>query len=89
MKETPETQAIEELISEAMPIVDQFIEEVVDELANVGSPEKVLDKKYEDWTPEDFQKAQFIFGEKLVDPVHGIIPRKEVDSLLRDEAEEG
>jgi hypothetical protein len=84
MKETELTQAIKDVLEEDLPILDQFVEEEILPLAEVGNPEKLLKKKYEDWTPEDFAKALAIYGTKLDD----FIAKKEVNSLLKLEAEE-
>jgi hypothetical protein len=48
-----------------MAIVDQFVKEAIEPLSDIGSPEKVLNKKWENWTPEDIMKAYSIFREGL------------------------
>jgi hypothetical protein len=67
MKETDLTQAISDVIEEDIPIWEQFFDEYIAPLGVVGTPEAVLGKKYEEWTPQDIQVAASIFPDEIED----------------------
>jgi len=55
------TILLDEIIKEEIDILEEIIKEEIEPLADFGSPEKVLGKKYEEWNREDFKKARAIF----------------------------
>ncbi len=59
------TQATEEVLALKLKAVDEWIENVVEPLAEIGNPEKVIGKPYGIWTPEDFQKLYAVYGKAL------------------------
>ena len=62
MKETPLTEATREVIELKLKVVDEFIDEVVEPLQELGSPEKLIGKEYEQWTPTDLQILGQLYG---------------------------
>lgn len=84
IKGTELTDVAAEVLGEDLAILDEFIEEEIEPLLAVGSPEKLLGKKYEEWTPGDFAQAQAIYGEKLDD----FIARKKINEMYALESEE-
>lgn len=62
MKETPYTRMVDEVVKLKIKAADEFIEEVIEPLGDVGSPEKLLGKKYEEWTPAERQLLLRIYG---------------------------
>jgi hypothetical protein len=54
-------ELIDQVIEEKLNEADKYITEVVDPIADVGSPEKVMGKKYNQWSLEDKQRAGEIF----------------------------
>lgn len=62
MSKSEFTTTVDEVIKLNMDIVDEYIKEVIDEIGDIGSPEKLIDKKYEDWTPEDLQLLAGVYG---------------------------
>lgn len=56
------TQMIDEVVKMKMDIVDEYIDEVVDAIGDIGSPEKLIGKKYETWTPQDLQLLAGVYG---------------------------
>uniref|UniRef100_A0A6M3IUL9 Uncharacterized protein n=1 Tax=viral metagenome TaxID=1070528 RepID=A0A6M3IUL9_9ZZZZ len=60
-------KACKEVIELMLKAVDEYIEEVIEPISQIGSPEKLLGKKYEEWTPQDLQMMSQIYGEKLED----------------------
>lgn len=64
MKQTPLTLAIDRLIALKLKAVDRLVEELVEPLADVGSPEKLIGKKYEQWTKEDTDFLGKVYGKE-------------------------
>ena len=64
MKETSLTMAIEEVVALKLKAVDMFIEEVIEPLGQLGNPEKLIGKKYEDWTVQDLQLLGQVYGKE-------------------------
>jgi hypothetical protein len=58
-------QACKDVIEFKLKAVDQFIEDVIEPISEVGSPEKLIGKKYEEWTPQDFQMMSTVYGKDL------------------------
>ncbi len=59
------TQAAEEVIALKLKAVDEWIENIVEPLADIGNPEKMIGKPYGTWTPEDLQTLYAIYGKAL------------------------
>jgi len=57
------TQMIDEVVKMKMDLVDEYIDEVVAAIGDIGNPEKLISKKYEDWTPQDLQLLGQIYGQ--------------------------
>lgn len=83
VKESEMVALIKEVITETLEAVKEVYDEEIAPLVKFGSPEKVMEAKYEDWTPEQLEMARFIFGQKL----EGFIANKEVNALLELESE--
>lgn len=62
MKETPFTTALDEVIAEDLEALDAVIEEDIEVLGDIGNPEKLIGKPYEEWTPQDKQRLAQIYG---------------------------
>lgn len=77
MKETVISKAVDEVIALKLASIDIMIRNLVDPLGEVGNPEKVIGKSYEDWTPEDFQKLVSIYGQKEPTPLSNLVFKKE------------
>lgn len=84
MKDTIETEALEEILKEDLAIMDEFVEEIIEKFGEVGTPEKLLKKKYEEWTPEDFQQVLAIYGPEYTEE---FIAKKEVPLMYEAEKE--
>ena len=59
------TQAVEEVIALKLKAVDEWIGSVVEPLADIGNPEKIIGKPYAQWTPQDLQTLYAIYGKAL------------------------
>ncbi len=53
---------IAEMIEEDLALLDELIEEEIKPLADLGDPEKLLGKKFEEWTPEDMALLEQIYA---------------------------
>ncbi|GAG79398.1 unnamed protein product [marine sediment metagenome] len=87
MKETPFTRAVDEVVELKLKAVDAYIEEVIEPLSDVGNPEKLIGKKYEDWTPVDRQLLIRVYGTNEPNPLSNLIFRKEYEKVLELEGE--
>jgi len=75
------TDACKYVIELKMKAVDEFIEKYVEPLLDIGSPEKLIGKPYNEWTPQDFQMLSMIYGDKF----EKFIFKKEYESVLEEE----
>ncbi len=87
MKETSLTRAVQEVIEFKLKALDLFLEEMVDPLEQVGNPEKLIGKKYEEWTPQDLQMLGQIYGNAHDSPLARLIFRKEYEKVKQLEKE--
>lgn len=62
MKDTSLTRATEEVIELKLKVADQFIEEIVEPLQDLGNPEKLIGKPYEQWSTADIQILGQLYG---------------------------
>ncbi len=82
-KHNPLVKAIEDVIDVKLKAVDEFIDRIVEPLASVGNPEKLIGKPYEQWTDVDRMTLYKIYGAEL----ESYIFRKEmkaIDELKRE-----
>ena len=87
MKSPMFVKAVEKAIEVKMEAVDKLIDNLIDPLADVGNPEKVMNKKYEDWTPEDLATAIKIYGQGEDTPLTRLIFNKTYEKVLKLEDE--
>ena len=85
MKEIPFTEAVKELIEFDLQVMDEFIEEEIEALADIGNPEKLLGKKYEEWTPQDLQMLITVYGTQEPNRLSDFIFNKEYTKVLEGE----
>ena len=76
------SKVVDEIVESKLRIADEFIKDVVEPLANIGNPEKLLGKPYEQWTPQDLQMLGAIYG-KEPNPLSVLIFKKEY-KIVRD-----
>jgi len=84
MKETPFTEAMKELIEFDIAIMDEFISEEIELLEDIGNPEKLIGKKYEDWTPQDLQMLTQVYGDDSA--LTNLIFKREYETVRELEA---
>jgi uncharacterized protein YecA (UPF0149 family) len=81
MKNTPFTKAVEEVVALKMKVVDDYIKEIVEPLNQVGSPESLIGKKYEEWTPQDLQLLINVYGQDDNSPLGKLIAKKTIERV--------
>ena len=86
MKEDEFSKIIDEIIELKVRIADEFIEDVIEPLADIGNPEKLLGKPYEQWTPQDLQMLGSLYGEEP-NPLSDLIFKKEYEKVKALEKE--
>lgn len=87
MKETTLTRATREIIDIKLRILDDFIEDNLEPLTTIGNPEKLIGKKYEEWTPADLQLLSKVYGEGDDTPLSKLIFKNEYDKVKKLESE--
>ena len=88
MKQTELTQTIDESLALLLDVASEYIDEIAEELAVVGSPEKLIGKPYEQFTPQDFQMLSQVYGEGDDTPLARVVFNKEYEKVLNLEAGE-
>ena len=88
MKETELTLGIEKMVAVKIEAVDRFIKEYIEPIADVGNPEKLIKKPYEEWTQQDLQMLGKIYGTEEPNPLSDLIFRKKYDEVRKLEEEE-
>jgi hypothetical protein len=86
MKETPYTRMVNEVIDAKLKAVDAVIEEIIDPIKDVGNPEKLLGKKYEEWSPAEKQLLLRIYGTGD-NPLTKMVFNKEYEEVRNLEAQ--
>jgi len=76
VKKTPFLKAIDAVVELKLKAADEYIEGIVEQIADVGSPEKLIGKKYEEWTTQDRQMLSQIYGVEEPNPLSELIFRK-------------
>jgi hypothetical protein len=88
MKQIQLTKAIDRAIQIKLKAVDAIMEELVEPLADVGNPEKLIKKPYEQWTAQDLQFLRRIYGEGEDTPLTRLIFKKTYERVQELEAQE-
>jgi len=77
MKTTPFIAAVEKAITLKMIALDAIVETIADPLEDIGNPESLIGKPYDQWTPEDLTKLTVIYGQKSDSPLSKTIFNRE------------
>lgn len=65
MKDSDLTIAIREDIDIFLTAMEELIKEEIEPIADIGNPEKLLKKPYEQWTEQDLMTARAVYGNEL------------------------
>ncbi len=82
MSESETSRMVDEVAAELLEGLDDFVDELVNDLADVGNPEKLIGKKYAEWTPQDLAALRNIYGDSDNSPLGRTIARSEYQKLL-------
>ena len=84
MKETPLIKAINKAVEVKMEAVDRLLKDLVEPLGDVGNPEKLIGKPYEQWTQGDFDNLGRIYGQEP-NPLSDLIFKKTYERVKQME----
>ncbi len=80
-------EAVKHVVALKIKAIDEFVEEFIDPIGDVGSPEKIIGKPYEEWNEFDLQQAVSIYGQVEPNPLSNLIFRKKFAEVKELEAE--
>jgi hypothetical protein len=81
-------QAVDDTIKLKMETADKYVKETIEKIGDIGSPEKLIKKPYEDWTPEDLQRLAGVYGPGDDTPLARLIFNREYEKVKQLEAAE-
>ena len=87
MKKTDLTIATDRWVEIQLKAIDRFLEEVVEPLADIGNPEKLIGKVYEEWTEQDRQMLKGIYGAEEPNILSDFVFNKEYEKVKFAERE--
>ena len=80
------SEVVQEVVEAKLEAVDDYLEEMIEPIGDIGNPEKLISKPYEQWTGLDLQLLGQVYGPEP-NPLSELIFRKEYESLKKMEAE--
>ena len=87
MRQDEMNKVVDEVIVLMLDVADGYLGEMEEQLEVTRSPEKLLGKPYEQFTPQDFQILSQIYGEEP-NPLSELIFKKSYEKVLALEEEE-
>ena len=81
MKDTDMSSMVKDVIEIKLQALEMYISEVIVPLENIGNPEKLLGKKYAQWSREDLMLLGQIYGDKPDSVLNRFIFTKEYETL--------
>ena len=87
MRHSDLIESIDESLALLLDVADDYIDEIAEELAVVASPEKLIGKPYESWSPNDFNLLSQVYGEEP-NALSRLIFNKSYERVQELEAEE-
>jgi hypothetical protein len=85
MKDIKISEIADEVVQVKLRALKEVMRELVEPIRKVGSPEKVIGKPYEEWTPQDKQRAITIYGTKKPNPLDSLVFRKTYEKVKQME----
>ena len=82
MKQTDLEKAMDKTIELKLKAVDKLLEELVEPLEKLGSPEVLIGKPYEMWSGEDLMLLTQVYGNSDKTPLANLIFTKEYKKVL-------
>jgi len=84
MKETPLIKAINKAVEVKMEAVNRLLKDLVEPLGDVGNPEKLIGKPYEQWSQQDLMMLSKIYGQEP-NPLSDLIFKKTYERVKQME----
>jgi len=88
MRNTPLTTAIQKTVDIKLAAVDKLMQDLVEPLEKLGSPEELIGKQYEYWTTQDLEILKRIYGGNDNTPLSNLIFKKSFERVKELESEE-
>lgn len=79
---------VDETLTELLAVADEYLEEITAQFEDVGSPEKLIGKPFEEWTQQDLMLLSRIYGPEEPNALSNLIFRKKYEEVKALEAEE-
>lgn len=80
--------SMDKVVKIKLQAMDIVIERMITSLEYKGNPEKLINKTYETWTPDDFTRLATIYGGLQPNPLSNFIFAKEYNKTRKLEAAE-
>jgi len=87
MKSPDFIKQLEQTVALKMKAIDVVIKDLVEPLSDIGNPEQLIKKPYEQWSPQDLQMLGKIYGQGNDTPLARTIFNKEYDRVRQLESE--
>lgn len=87
MKENSLTKAVEKVVKLYDKAIDGYLQSLVEPLEKVGNPERLINKKFEDWTSQDLEVLASIYGANEPNILSNFIFNKKLKQVEQLEAE--
>ena len=81
-------EAMDRVVALQTKVMDRVMEDLIEPIADVGNPEKLINKPYEMWTPQDLQLLTKIYGTQEPSVLSNLIFKKTYDRVKEMEEEE-
>ena len=88
MNKTDLEKSMDRAIEVKLKAVDLLVEELIEPLEKIGSPEALIGKPYEQWTAQDLMMLVQIYGQTEPNPLSDLIFKKSYENVKQLEKEE-
>ena len=79
---------IDSTLASMVLATEDYLAEIVEQFEDVGNPEKLLEKPYDQWTMDDFNMLTYIYGDKEPNALTNLIFKREYNKVKELESEE-
>lgn len=88
MKKDDLIHTIDETLKLLLDVADEYLDEITAQFEDVGNPEELIKKPYEQWDANDFQTLSAIYGTAEPNILSNLIFRKTYERVKELESEE-
>ena len=79
------SKLVDSVIAEDLPVITKIVDEIVEDITDFGSPEKLIGKPYEEWTPQDLIILGQVYGPENESPLGRLIAKHKIAELRAGE----